>query len=239
MVPVTAGSDTYGSVKKVGNTRVVTKFVMLNAVPLYPLESFYCLDAGQTTSTGVPFVFSLQNTSIIGLPLARIDRLSVVMTYVRGLCGLLVVFGSVVIAPIVMHLTGAHLDDFAIVATVVLACIFLIGCIGGAISYLLPPGVSEREESIRLCCGRLLGIEADPAAIRSDVARELVQWCREVAEWATEEVDPSPGDTLVRKLIMARLKIAIDGPSEVHEARTDRLLERLTAITPRSDWEQS
>ncbi|MGC1272599.1 MAG: hypothetical protein WBC44_02740 [Planctomycetaceae bacterium] len=228
MISITVGSDTYGSVKRVGGTRIVTQFAMLNGVPLYPLASFYCAGAGPMTATGLPFVFSVKSASIVGLPLARIDRFSTTMAYVRGLCGTLVVIGFLSIVPIVMHLSGERLDDFATAAMIALMCSFLIGCIGGGMSYLIPLGVSERDQSIRLWCGRILGIEADPAAVRADVVEHLAEALSEAAE--QEEID-SKDDRLAQELTLVRLKIALGDPPEALETRTDRLLERLGLAT--------
>jgi len=231
MVSVTAGSDTYGSVKKVGGTPVVTKFAMLNFIPLYPLVSFYYAGAGRETWAGVPFVFSVSSTPILGFPLARIDRLSVVMAYVRGAFGTLMVVGAFSIVGLVMRLSGGRMDDFAMKMTFVLLGCLVVGVVGGALSYLVPLGVSERERRIRVACGGVLGLDADPALVRSDVARQLRQILKENAGLMDTAGGRSrrQGDAVdpALRLVLTRLEIALGGDREEREALTDRLLEKL------------
>jgi hypothetical protein len=223
-----AGSDTYGRVKTVGATPVVTKFAMLQGLPLFPLASFYYAGAGRRQSAGVPFVFGVENSAIAGLPLARVDRLSVAMAYFRGLCGALAVVGCLSVVPLVMASTGERLDEFAVTATKVLAGCLAVGVAGGALSYLLPLGVSDRERTIRLACGEVLGLEADPALLRADAARQIYD-ALDDGEGGGRSRRVEDAD-LPRLLAMTRLKIAPGGSREKLEERTDQILERLGRV---------
>src|SRR5258708_3908249 len=93
MTGIHAGTDTYGKVKKVGPTTVVTRFAMLSAFPIWPLESYFYAGRGESRFQGVPFFAGVHTTEIRGLPLARIDWFSVLMAYLRGLLGTMVVVG--------------------------------------------------------------------------------------------------------------------------------------------------
>src|SRR4051794_39809742 len=79
---VTFGSDTYGRVKTVDSTPIVTKFGMVSAFPVFPLESFYFIRSGESTSEGIPFLAQVHSTGIKAIPLARVDKLSVLMAYI-------------------------------------------------------------------------------------------------------------------------------------------------------------
>jgi hypothetical protein len=50
MIHVTVGSDTYGRVKTVGTTPIVTRVGMISSLPVFPLESFYFVRVGERTS---------------------------------------------------------------------------------------------------------------------------------------------------------------------------------------------
>lgn len=47
MVPVVVGTDSYGRVKCVGKTPIVTRFEMLQMFPLRPIESMYFCGMGE------------------------------------------------------------------------------------------------------------------------------------------------------------------------------------------------
>ena len=117
MVHISAGTDTYGRVKAVAGTPIVTKFAMLQLLPLYPLQSFYFTGTGPIETTGVPFLASTTSVAIKGIPLATLDVTSVVMAYARGVFGGLAIVGFMVIVPGIMSLTGENLDDFAMTVT--------------------------------------------------------------------------------------------------------------------------
>lgn len=94
MIVVTIGADSYGRVKSVDGTPVVTKFGMLSGLPIWPICSYYRYGGDMRSLSGIPLVFHLENVLVHGLPLSRIDRLSVAMAYLRGLAGAMILFGS-------------------------------------------------------------------------------------------------------------------------------------------------
>ena len=93
MTWVTAGTDTYGRVKNVGGTSVVTKFAMLSALPLWPVQSFFYCGISEKQTEGVPFLCWSTTTTISGMPLTCVDRYSVLMAYLRGAFAALTVLG--------------------------------------------------------------------------------------------------------------------------------------------------
>lgn len=237
MVAVTFGSDTYGKVKQVSGTPVVTKFGMLWSLPLIPLESYFYAGPGPSTFQGIPFVFGIYATAIRGLPLARIDKLSVAMAYCRGFCGALAVVGFLSIVPGIMYLTGEQLDDFAVIAAQGLVACLIGGIVGGLLSYSVPFQVTARQRAIRRACEEILGICADPALVRHDVALEIEKAITGDAQFVgsgTAGDSPSGVEKLdlCYKLCTTRLKIALGGPQDNLEQRTDELLTDLGRAAP-------
>jgi hypothetical protein len=232
MAAVHAGSDTYGKVKKVGATPIVTKFAMVSAFPLYPLESFYF--AGESGPEGIPFVYTTK--TIYGLPLARVDSLSVAMAYARGIFGAFTLFGFFYF--ITLYIEWGDIqhrapDAFAQAMRYILLVCLCIGVSGGLLTYFLPLQITDRERQIRLACGEILGICADPAYIREDVARSVAKAVSDLS-WA-DQVDDGPANgissnacpPLVRRLVITRAKIALDEEPEALEGQTDDLLHRI------------
>jgi hypothetical protein len=220
------GVDTYGKVKSVGGTPIVTKFFMVSAFPVYPLESFYSSRVHKEAIDGVPFLG--HTLYITGIPLARIDRASVLIAYLRGVCGALMVvgfLGSIFMAiPLLMGPQGMVVDP---VKTLYGALSTLaLGIVCGALTYFIPL-TSQRERSIRSYCGELLGFCADPARIRPDLAAEM---------WQEQLHGASPADmteaslsrlNYLLQLIEARCQIAHGQKVRELEQNTDELLERL------------
>ena len=225
---ISAGSDTYGRVKSVDGTPIVTKFVMLSAFPLLPIESFYFAGFRRTELTGVPGLAWVEATKFNGLPLAQIDRLSVVMAYFRGFCGALALIGFIAIVPGIMWLTGEHLDRLAIIFTRVLVGCLAVGTTCGLLSYLLPFQVSAREQAIRRACTDIVGIAADPALLKPTAAEAIERFLS--GELLQEKGDGLAADAreLKRQLVDARLRIALSEPREPLERRTDQILAALT-----------
>jgi hypothetical protein len=90
-IHVVSGTDTYGRVKTVSGTPIVTKFAMLQLLPIYPIQSFYSTGSGPTETTGIPFLASTKSVPIHGFPLASLDLISVLLAYVRAACGLFLI----------------------------------------------------------------------------------------------------------------------------------------------------
>lgn len=224
---ISAGSDTYGRVKNVDGTPVVTKFVMLSAFPVMPIESFYFAGFRGREFTGVPVLAWIETTKFSGLPLARIDKLSVLMAYFRAFCGALALVGFIVIVPGIMWLTGEHLDPLAIIFTRVLVGCLVVGTSCGLLSYLLPFQVTARERAIRRTCNEIVGIAADPALLKQSAAESI-------APLLSDEPLPAMSDCLSRdtyqlnrELVDVRLRIARGEQREPLERRTDQILAAL------------
>lgn len=225
-----ANLDTYGKVKTVQGTPIVTRFFAVNGMPFYPLASYYFAGIGETR-----FEYYTEGKAVQGLPLARLSRFSVLMAYFRGLCAALFLVGCLIIFPVVMILTGERLDDFAIVMTRCLLVCLVAGACGGLLSYL-PIPTSWRETAIRRCCGELLGICADPALVREDAALAIALEMN-LHPGRVEDIRHLPtGDAekrlaLLCELVLVRASMAssaaADGAREALERQTDSLLDRL------------
>jgi hypothetical protein len=229
MAGIHAGTDTYGKVKKVGPTSVVTKFAMLSALPIWPLQSYFYAGPGESQFQGVPLLGGVSTTEIRGLPLARIDWFSVLMAYVRGFFGMLVIIGSMSVIGVIYSWNATHVDDAARTAMHVLFMLLCVGALGGLLTYCLPFHVSRRQRAIRLACGEVLGLCADPALIRNDVAQNIMSALtdREVSEdrGATRS-KPRPVLAAV-KLVRFRALIALGHDPAPLEVRTDELLAQM------------
>ena len=219
MVHVTVGSDTYGRVKRVGTTPIVTRFGMISSLPIIPLESFYFIGFGETTSHGVPFVVHFRSTEVRGIPLARVDKLSVAMAYLRGLIGALAILGFIgTFMAFMMWITGEHFDDLAMLMARSVGLCFAVGIVAGLLTYALPL-TTRREREIRRWCGTIFGISLDPH-VRRDHAQKLASFL--------DDVSPEPGGSdPVRELARTRLRIALGEPKVPLEDHTDDLLERI------------
>ena len=56
MMSVVVGTDTYGQVKAVDKTAVVTMFSMVQMLPVRPIKSYYVWGPTTSETTGVPFL---------------------------------------------------------------------------------------------------------------------------------------------------------------------------------------
>jgi hypothetical protein len=229
MVTFIAGTDTYGRVKPVGGTPIVTKFAMLHFLPLYPLQSYYFLGRGKPKWFGIPFVARSHTVAIDGIPLARLDRVSVAMAYLRGLLGALVLVGFLSIVPGIMHLAGEHLDDFAMIMLRGMLFSLAIGSIGGLLTYALPL-TSRREHGTRTYCGSILGICIDPARVPVSTAAMIQDHLNDLG--LTDPVDPDKDARSddARALVLARAQIALGLDRYELERKTDELLDRLNHL---------
>ena len=218
--------ETYGKVKVVGGTPIVTKFFMVNLFPVYPLQSYYFSHVNKEAMDEVPFLgFRL---SISGIPLARIDRTSVVIAYLRGVCGVLVAIGflgSIFMAvPLLMGEQGMLVDPKKTLDGML--CGLAIGAVVATLTYVLPL-TTRRERRIRRYCGELLGFCADPARVRADLAAEM--WQDQLQRSTAAEMSEAALSRLnyLLQLIQARCQIAKGQSVQQMEQTTDELLERL------------
>jgi hypothetical protein len=224
MFHVHIGSDAYGRVKQVGSTPIITKFFMVSMFPVVPLESFYLIRLGESTSEGVPFIAQAHWKKIKGIPLAQIDKLSVAMAYTRGVLGAVAIGGFMgTFMFFVIWMTGERLTEEQ---TMILGCAgacLAIGTLFGLCTYLYPFQMTRREKNIRRLCGTILGISADPARVRLDSAKTI-----EHRLSSTGAVDKLP--KLVHELARTRVRIALGEPRLPLEDHTDDVLEQIRII---------
>jgi hypothetical protein len=232
MATVVAGTDTYGRVKSIGGTSIVTQFAMLQFLPLYPLRSYYAsmFKIGQSVTVSVPFVASLHTRDVYGIPLAQLDQLSVNMAYLRGMCGALTVIGFMVIFPLLAYLSGEHLDAFARNMALGLAACFTIGAICGLLTYVLPL-TPRREQAIRKYCGELLGICVDPALVPQEFSSAMEEFAAERMVSQSIDHDANPRLEAIRRLISVRSRISQSTDVQQSERETDEILSRLNTLS--------
>lgn len=231
MTTVTYGVDLYGAVKKVGNTPIVTRFAMLQFLPIYPIESFYLAGVGAEKRSGVPLVFWSTTKEIAGLKLARVSRASVVVAYIRAaaalplIMGMLGLFFGIVAGEDAGGMSrGAILDWSALIVAGAIA-------VGGT-TYFWTYSVPAREKQIRTYCAAVLGMAADPAQFDLGTARSLVEMAKKALGQANFS-DPKEAlrDTAsldrhaaLLLLIWARGRMAVNVDREEMDEASDRLL---------------
>lgn len=235
MITVVAGTETYGAVRKVASTPIVTKFAMLQFIPLYPLESYYLKRLGKDSFRGIPLIASATSRSIVGLRLARVDRLSVAIAYVRAFAGILGLPGfTIMVIAIVAMLTGSlnPQDSFQRSILPVATGMLCVGALIGLPTYYATYVVDGRERRIREVCDEILGIAADPAMVDPDTAGELMSHIKE----ALSKADVKEPTKLLRNpqlasreqagllLVACRLRIATGGDRDKLEQAVDDLL---------------
>lgn len=231
MIVVTFGSDTYGKVRRVGRTSVLTRFAMLQFAPIFPLESLYYARQGDSNSDLISLIYGTDATAPRAIPLARIDKLSVAMAYFRGLCATLALVGCISLVPAVMHFSGERLDRVAIMMTQVLVSCLIAGTAAGALSYCIPWQTGNRQRSIRRASCRVLGMDADPAMFRRDVAEEIAAFTGgRIAGDELPSGEVEEAIDLSMRLVATRLEIALGGPVQLLEQRSDKLLDRIRRV---------
>lgn len=219
------GTDTYGKVKTVSGTPIVTVFAMLNGLPLRPLQSYYFVGLGEGQRFQVPFVGGMSQASVVGVPLAKIDGSSVTMAYARGVFGLRAVIGSIVVVPFLSNWRGEPLDDVGGIFVLAFLSSFTVGIVGGALTYCLPL-TSRRERDIRLACGEFLGVYVDPARAVLQYAADALRTATTMASaMQPTKMDAEKRYACVAELVVVRAKIALGEDRAPLEARTDELLQ--------------
>ncbi|MBN2577432.1 MAG: hypothetical protein JXB10_00380 [Pirellulales bacterium] len=233
---VVYGSDVYGAVRKVDGTPIVTKFAMLQMLPLYPLESYYLYQLGPEKGTLIPFAGGISHQDIIGIPFARVNKLSVFAAYIRGICGGMILIGSMLLMGyIVGAMCPGNVAETGNTLAMIAGVILGVGLLLAIPTYIITFSTPSRERRIRSVCGRVLGIAADPAQIRKDEAVSIVAAIdalfiekdiprANIILGRTENLDPEVLDLL---LVRTRAQIQSEGQEEPHESNTNRLLDAL------------
>lgn len=225
---VSVGTDTYGRVKRVGNTAIVTKFFAVGGFPLGSVTSYYVVGKRKFPADKPPLADIRQLGPIEAIPLRRVDAASERMALIRACLGVLIAVGALfgglpLLIRLVSIMPARPMDEYQTLM-VTGGAVTLVGCLGGLLSYArgsAPP----REATIRRRCGELLGICIDPAAVTEDSAR----W---IYDFVTHDGAPD-ADTrlnLLRELVTIRCLLARRRPQTTEEAATDKLLERLDQL---------
>lgn len=227
MMTVITGTDTYGRVKCVEKTPIVTRFEMLQLFPIWPIQSMYYFGKDEEKLQGIPMIVCQIKQQIHGLPLAKIDKASVVLAYLRAAIATVGICASIVCIMILLMEQSpagapAWFNQAVFIATGVTACI-------GGLTYLIPL-TSQRERSIREYCGQVLGAAIDPAKIQPQTAHEMESeltliWKELRAVHAGDENFLRYQKTIC-KLIQIRCKLASKASSKAEEA-TDQILSKL------------
>lgn len=225
-IHATAGTDTYGKVKTVLRTPVVTEFTMLQFLPLYPVRSYYFFSTAKAKTGGVPFFLSTHTAKVHGIPLVRVDKASVVMAYLRAVFALLLVGGFLWFIVGIDIYQGKPVDRVQWIIFEVMLSMFIVGTVGGTLTYVVPV-LSQREKHIRLFCGELLGIGVDPAMVLPEQAQRMEKRAGSVALRGGRTNPLLTRNDCLHELISVRSWIAQGQDAGHLEARTDELLERL------------
>ena len=222
---VVVGTDTYGRVKAVDKTAIVTMFSMVQLMPVGPIESYYVWGPATSETSGVPFLAFVRSVKLRGLPLARVDRTSVAFAYVRAALAASVVGGFIVtFTGLIFSLDGRPMDDFATAVMRLAESCLVTGVVGGVLTYLVPT-TGRRERAIRRYCGEMLGVAIDPGRLGAEVAvavRELLPRL----DRPHRAGEPRSRAESVRELILTRCDVATDAGLKCEEV-TDDLLDQL------------
>lgn len=217
------GTCTLGHVKEIAGTPVVTKFVMLQALPIYPLESYYYSGETPGETYWLPFIVTIQSTDVHGPVLTRLDWHSVAMAYLRGICLAIGFVGFLALIPYVRYLTGEQLTVLEKSTFPIILSCFTTACVVGWLSYRVPV-TPTRERRIRQYCGEQLGIGVDPARVSAEVAANMEA---RVARNTPSENDDQARVSLIHQLVTARANIAQGIDTRAMEQKTDELLTHL------------
>jgi hypothetical protein len=216
------GHSHVGRAKRVAGMPIATRFLTLFYVPIFPLKSFYFRRAvarEQQASVGIWF-----SEEAIGVPLARLDWISVLAGYLRGaLRALAVFFGTMAAILLVVHF-GDHRRAQADAVVFLMALVPLaVVAAGGLLTYAIPL-TSRRERHIRERCAELLQVSADPARLPANLAAALL---RGAAAPVTGDAARGSRIELLRRLVAARARIALASDAAQAERETDLLLDQL------------
>lgn len=223
MMHVVVGTDTYGRVKAVDKTAIVTLFSMAQMLPIAPIKSYYVWGPAKSEDSGVPFLASVRSIKLRGVPLARVDPCSVAFAYIRAVLAALFGVGFIgTFMGFVFSSNGKPMDDFALsVIRFAEACLAL-GVVGGVLTYFVP-SISRRERAIRTYCGEMLGVSIDPGRVASEVALGIREM---VSHLGYTDRANATRSGFVRELVLTRCHVATeDGPD--FELQTDKLLDQL------------
>ncbi|MCA9100976.1 MAG: hypothetical protein R3C10_03015 [Pirellulales bacterium] len=230
------GGEFYGDVRRVDDTVIATKFFTIKLVPIWPLRSYYFNHATQT-ERGIPFFASVIVHEVIGIQCARLNLLSVLITYVRFVCLIVGVGGGFAL------LCGTV---FAVFVSWPGVLIFLnsggslaFGAYAGYLTYAFTRGERPRDEAIRRACGRCLDVAADPARIQKKLAEQILAETEQLlmSESDTDVTDSGrpaeqASNRRVLQLLRTRAEIKCGGDRQLLEFRTDELLDQMSARSP-------
>jgi hypothetical protein len=138
----------------------------------------------------------------------------------------MVIFGFLAIVPLIMVFTGERMDEFAVTTMRLMITSFVIGIVGGVLSYAIP-FTPRRERRIRKSCGELLQICADPARVPADMSVAIEQYAVAAASYLPPN---DPSSVLVQHLVIIRARIARGIDVNTMEQKTDEILDRLNQL---------
>ncbi len=226
---IMAGKEPYGRVKVVGGTPIVTTFTVFQLLPLYPLQSYYVHGAAEDETHDIPFVGSVRTASVPGYPLAKIDRLSVTMSYFRAACGI-ILFPCFLLIVVFVAMGGRNPAGFEKVGFIqwpVGAFIVIVTAL--LLSYWLPP-INPRDRDIRLRCGEILEACIDPAKVDPVFVAFIEDLCDATTALEEAQKGNDSRQILIGKLIQCRCEIARGTEQESMERFTDDLLIQIARL---------
>jgi hypothetical protein len=159
----------------------------------------------------------------------------VAAAYARGLGGALAVIGTIGLMMFgYLQFLGERMDNTAHGIALVMGGMLAAGLAVAVPSYWLGSRVSARDRAIRLTCGRLLGVALDPACVQRETAASIIecvdQYLQQRGAPDLDTILQRPMDhvrILDQVLLWVRAQMQVQGPTELHEQVTDRLLQSL------------
>jgi hypothetical protein len=233
---VSAGTKFYGLVKKVGDVSIVTRFIMFQEMPVFPLESHYLIGEERTETSGVPFLAATHKSIANSIPLAKVDWLSVIFGYIRAVCLAIVVVGlggaaisgTIYLSVLAGTITPGRPIEGGWQIVQVMVVLFIIATVTGQATYMVP-AIKPRDRHIRQSCGELLGLCIDPALVVPAVALRLEQGLLDSSDQSLSRDPMDDRSANIRQLVLLRCQISRASSQEL-EIATDQLLLRLATI---------
>jgi hypothetical protein len=233
-----AGIHVYGGIKAVRGTKVATTFFMVMGLPLIPGYSLYYVGQGEAQGAILPVAGGFVQQELLGVACNRIDRLSVLIGYLRAYGTALIVAGAFGLLALFSISLGPNSGDpFESALPVVLGVLLAVGLLAVGATYVVGSRIAAEELCIRSICADVLGIAADPANVdpktaaawRDEVREQLAAMGADMSLCKLDDCPHLPADVARLQLLLARAELAVD-PNQLEPLTISRaIVQRLTA----------
>ncbi|MEH2050689.1 hypothetical protein [Nostoc sp.] len=158
MVRIPIGTKTFGAIKAIESTPLITQFFMIGYVPIIPIKSFYLLheyevERGLLSHKQEMRIINLKNISFISVGFAYLRAFFIISAFF-SIAYLLTGQGSSqnILIPIALFTLSVTIIFF---------------------SYKLSQQISITEKTIRKAAYSSIGLAIDPAIIEEEIARNI------------------------------------------------------------------